>query len=60
LTTKVAKQNYAHYIAIYVFTNSHLRSAHHASISPAVLERTVSFGKDSISHESIIDKRPSR
>src|SRR5678816_4042929 len=34
-------------------------SAYRAGINPAALERTVSFGKDSISHESIIDKRPS-
>jgi len=61
LTTEVAKQNYAHYVAIYFLTNSHLRSVHHASITPRqCIERTMSFDKDSISHESIIDKRPSR
>ena len=51
-----AKQNYAHYIAIYFLTNSHLRSMH-PSASPDP-QRTMSFGKDSISHESSSTKRP--
>ena len=57
---QLVKQNYAHCLAIYL-TNAHLRSANYTGthLVPARQhdERTMSVGKDSISHESIADAK---